>query len=123
MGWSMAGCGALLYAEEHPELFRAVTAGGPALWTTPSATAPGAFDGPADYRRWNVFDRVDRLGSMTVRVDCGTHDPFLTADRAFVARLPSAHRGSFTPGFHDLAYWRRVAPAQVATIGAALRTP
>ena len=57
---------------------------------------------------------------MTVRVDCGTHDPFLHADRAFAAQLPARPAGTFTAGFHDFAYWRSIAPAQIDTITAAL---
>jgi pimeloyl-ACP methyl ester carboxylesterase len=120
MGWSMGGYGALLFASERPDLFRAVAAGSAALWTTPRATAPGAFDSASDYERWNVFDRTERLAGLTVRVDCGSHDPFLAADRTFANRLPPPRLGTFTSGFHDAAYWRSIAPAQIATINTAL---
>jgi hypothetical protein len=36
------------------------------------------------------------------------------------SRLPHQNPGSFGEGFHDAAYWRSVAPAQIATIGKAL---
>ena len=120
LGWSMGGYGALLFAEQRPELFRVVAVGSPALWTTAGAPPPGPFDGPADYKRWNVYDHIDRLTDITVRVDCGIHDPFLHADREFVARLPASHPGSFTAGFHDFPYWRSIGPAQIDTIIAAL---
>jgi hypothetical protein len=42
------------------------------------------------------------------------------ADAAFAARLPHADQGSFGSGFHDDAYWRSVAPAQIATIAQSL---
>jgi pimeloyl-ACP methyl ester carboxylesterase len=121
MGWSMGGYGALLFAEQHPEQFRVVAVGSPALWTTANAVPSGPFDGAADYHRWNVYDQVDRLSGLTIRIDCGTHDPFLHADREFAARLPAGHPASFTPGFHDFPYWRSVAPAQIDTIVSALR--
>ncbi|MCU1457901.1 MAG: putative esterase [Actinomycetia bacterium] len=120
LGWSMGGYGALLAAEHAPDRFAAVAAASPALWTTPGATAAIAFDGSADYHRNDVFAGMDRLAAMTVRIDCGTDDPFHDADAEFAARLPHANRGRFSSGFHDDAYWRSVAPAQIATIANAL---
>jgi S-formylglutathione hydrolase FrmB len=121
LGWSMGGYGGLLAAERVPERFRAVAAASPALWTSPGATAAGAFDGAADYHRFDVFADTARLAALVVRVDCGRGDPFFQADSQFVARLPPGHQGSFGPGFHDVAYWRSIAGAQVATIAAAFR--
>lgn len=121
LGWSMGGYGSLLAAERSPERFRAVAAASAALWTSASDTAPGAFDDAADYHRYDVFADTNRLAGIVIRVDCGTGDPFLRADTQFAARLPPGHQGSFGPGFHDAAYWRSIAPAQVATIAAAFR--
>jgi aminodeoxyfutalosine deaminase len=56
-GISMGGYGALLLASRYPG-FCAVGVQSPALWTSPGATAPGAFDDAADYGRNDVF----RLG-------------------------------------------------------------
>jgi hypothetical protein len=120
LGWSMGGYGALLAAEAAPERFRVVAATSPALWTSPGSTAPGAFDSPADYHRHDVYAAVNRLASLTVRVDCGTSDPFYAATRKFVAELRPAPQGSFGPGFHDAAYWRSVAPGQIETINKVL---
>jgi S-formylglutathione hydrolase FrmB len=122
LGWSMGGYGALLIAERHPAMFRSVTAVSPALWTSPGATAPGAFDSPADYRRYDVFAGTERLDSLAVRVDCGTGDPFFQSTRQFVTRLPAGHRGGFEPGSHTPTYWRSVAPAEIVTIADAFRT-
>ena len=121
LGWSMGGYGALLAAETAPGRFRAVAAASPALWLSPAGTAPGAFDGPEDYQRHDVFRGEARLAGLTVRVDCGRGDPFYPADRAFLARLTTPGQGSFGQGYHDASYWRSVAPAQVATITTALR--
>jgi S-formylglutathione hydrolase FrmB len=121
LGWSMGGYGALLAAETVPERFKAVAVASPALWTSPGATAPGAFDSPADYHRFDVFAGAGHLAGLAVRVDCGTSDPFYAADRHFVAALPPGHQGGFGPGSHNATYWRSLAPAQVATIAAALR--
>jgi enterochelin esterase-like enzyme len=122
LGWSMGGYGALLAAERSPEMFRAVAAASPALWTSASRTAPGAFDDPADYRSHDVFAGVDHLAPLTVRVDCGTSDPFLQADKQFAARLQPQHQGSFGPGGHNAGYWHQIAPGQIATIMAAFQS-
>jgi S-formylglutathione hydrolase FrmB len=120
LGWSMGGYGALLAAEREPDRFAVAVASSPALWTSPGDTPAIAFDGEDDYRRNDVYAGVDRLESLVARVDCGTDDPFFGAASAFAARLPHPNPGSFTEGFHDDAYWRSVASAQVATIGDAL---
>jgi enterochelin esterase-like enzyme len=120
LGWSMGGYGSLLAAEQSTGRFFAVTVASPALWTSPGQTAPGAFDGAADYHRFDVFAGQQRLSGLAVRVDCGTGDPFYRATRRFVSGLPSGYQGSFGRGFHDPAYWRSVAPAQVTTIAQAL---
>ena len=123
LGWSMGGYGALLAAETDPSRFRTVCAASPALWTSPGSTAAGAFDSPADYHRNDVYEQTARLASMTVRVDCGTSDPFYASVRKFVAELPTKPRGTFGRGFHDAAYWRSIARAQMTTISRALRSP
>jgi enterochelin esterase-like enzyme len=120
LGWSMGGYGALLAAETVPARFAAVAAASPALWTSAGASAPGAFDSSDDYRRHDVYAGAAKLATVTVRVDCGTSDPFYAADKRFVATLHPPSPGSFGPGFHDPAYWRSVAPAQIATITQAL---
>jgi alpha-beta hydrolase superfamily lysophospholipase len=120
LGWSMGGYGSLLAAETAPGRFFAVSVASPALWTSPGLTAPGAFDDAADYHRFDVFGREQLLAPLTVRVDCGMSDPFYQATRHFVAGLPLGHQGSFGLGSHTPAYWRSVAPAQVATIARAL---
>jgi S-formylglutathione hydrolase FrmB len=120
LGWSMGGYGALLVAERASDRFFAVAAASPALWTSPGQTAPGAFDSPADFYRFDVFTGEQHLADLRVRVDCGTSDHFYPAARRFVAGLPPGHQGSFGPGFHEASYWRSVAPAQVTTIAQAL---
>ncbi|MDP1793453.1 MAG: alpha/beta hydrolase-fold protein [Acidimicrobiales bacterium] len=120
MGWSMGGYGALLAAERHPDMYRAVVAASPALFRSFADSADGAFDDAADFRRHDVFAGVDSLSDTVVRIDCGTGDPFVGAARSLAELLPKANPGRFSRGFHDAAYWRSVAPAQVRTIAAAL---
>jgi S-formylglutathione hydrolase FrmB len=119
MGWSMGGYGALLSAENHPGMYKAVVGSSPALFPSAAASSPGAFDNPADYLRNDVFLGIASLKGSVVRIDCGTNDPFVPTARSFAARLPAPNPGGFSYGFHDEAYWRSVAPAQVATVAAA----
>jgi enterochelin esterase-like enzyme len=119
MGWSMGGYGALLAAERASGQFRAVAPASPALWLTPGATAPGAFDSPADFYANDVFTGVAKLRAMKVAVFCGEQDPFYLATRHLVSLMHYPHEARFAPGGHDDAYWRSVVPAQLRAIGAA----
>lgn len=119
MGWSMGGYGALLAAERATRRFRAVAPASPALWLTPGATAPGAFDSASDFYANDVFAAIGRLRVMKVAVFCGTGDPFYAATRHLVDLMTYPHEARFGPGGHDDAYWSSVAPAQLRAIGAA----
>ena len=116
MGWSMGGYGALLAAERDRNAFVAVAPTSPALWLRPGDTAPGAFDSSADFYANNVFDYVERLAGMTIAVACGTGDPFYGATRHLVAQMDYPHTALFGAGYHDSAYWRSVAPAQLRAL-------
>lgn len=123
MGWSMGGYGALLAAERAPDRFVGVAPASPALWLSPSATAPGAFDSPADFYANDVFRDVGALRHMAVAVACGTGDPFYTATRHLVAEMAFPHLADFGPGYHDAAYWRSVAPTQLRALAPVLARP
>lgn len=118
-GFSMGGYGALLAAERAAghagsNLFKAVTVASPALWVQPSATAPGAFDSPADFYANDVYNSVDLLRSLPVRLDCGLEDPFYAATRTLSALMAWPHDAVYRSGAgHTAGYWRSVAPAQM----------
>ena len=115
-GWSMGGYGALLAAERRPDVFCAVCAASPAIWTSYEAMMRGprdAFDSAADFAANDVFAGIPRLRHTAVRVDCGTADPFYPYVREFVAAIPWHVAGGFATGGHNAGYWRRVAPKQV----------
>lgn len=113
LGWSMGGYGALLLGGR---LGRARTAAicavSPALWLSPGATPPGAFDGADDFSANSVFG-TPALRSIPIRVDCGDSDPFCEATRQFVAQLPSPPSGGFSPGGHDESFWSAQLPAEL----------
>lgn len=120
MGWSMGGYGALLAAERARKGFVAVAPASPAIWLTPGATAPGAFDGPADFYANDVFQDLSTLSGMAVAVACGTSDPFYATTRTLVSRMNYPHTDLFGPGFHDANFWAGVAPSQLQAIAPAL---
>lgn len=114
LGWSMGGYGALLLgARLGPARTRAICAVSPALWTSAGAAAPGAFDGAEDYAANSVWG-LPELGSIPIRIDCGTSDPFSSATQQFIAQLPTPPAGGFSPGGHDSGFWSSQLPAEIA---------
>lgn len=113
LGWSMGGYGALLLgARLGPARTAAICAVSPALWLSPGAAAPGAFDGPADFAANSVFG-LPVLGAIPLRVDCGYDDPFYAATERFIAGLPTSPAGGFAPGGHDSGFWSSQLPAEI----------
>ena len=114
LGWSMGGYGALLLGSRlGPARTAAICAVSPALWTSPGAAAPGAFDDAADYADNSVWG-MPELGAIPIRIDCGTGDPFAAATRGFIAQLPSPPAGGFSPGGHDSGFWSSQLPAEIS---------
>ena len=118
-GYSMGGYGALLAAERgattgSANFFKGVAASSPALWTEASGTAPGAFDSANDFYANDVFTGVAALGSLRVRLDCGTLDPFYQATQQLSGLITWPHLAVFRPwATHTSGFWRSVAPAQM----------
>lgn len=114
LGWSMGGYGALLLGGRlGTARTAAICAVSPALWSSPSAAAPGAFDGAADYAANSVWG-LPALGSIPIRIDCGDNDPFYAATKQFIAQLPNPPAGGFSPGGHDAGFWSAQLPAEIA---------
>lgn len=113
MGWSMGGFGALLVASDLGAVrVRSVVAVSAALWLKAARTPAVAFDGRADFDAHTIFGRIRRLDGMPLRIDCGTDDPFVGANRQLAARLPAAQH-HFTAVAHDAAFWSSRAPEQL----------
>lgn len=105
LGWSMGGYGAMLLGSRlGPQRTAAICAVSPALWTSPGAAAPGAFDGAADYDANSVWG-LPALGVIPLRIDCGNDDPFSSATQQFIAQLPTPPSGGFSPGGHNASFW------------------
>jgi hypothetical protein len=116
LGWSMGGYGGLLLGGRlGAARTAAICAVSPALWLSPGAAAPGAFDGPDDWSANSVFG-MPALASIPIRVDCGDSDPFYGATRQFVAGLPNPPSGGFSPGGHDATFWNAQLPGELTWI-------
>lgn len=113
-GISMGGFGAYDLAIQYLGHFCAVGGHSPALWFDGGETAPGAFDGAADFDRNDVVGTAQSdpgaFGEIPIWNDYGSDDPFRVYDEGFVAALRSggadlsAHSWR---GGHDNAYWDR----------------
>jgi enterochelin esterase-like enzyme len=114
MGWSMGGYGALLLGcRLGPQRTAGICAVSPALFMSFAGSVPGAFDSYDDWKKNTVLG-VPALASIPLRVDCGTSDRFCPATRQFVAQLRTPPSGGFSPGGHDVSYWRQQLPAELA---------
>lgn len=108
LGWSMGGYGALLAGQLHPGAFTSVVAASPAVFRSHGDAAPGAFDGPDDFRAHDVLAGLDRLDGLRVRIDCGRDDPFASVSRHMLDGTDAA--GGIHDGFHEDGLWRSLAP-------------
>ncbi|MGE2834358.1 alpha/beta hydrolase [Mycobacterium sp. SMC-4] len=116
LGWSMGGYGAMLLGSRlGVGRTAAVCAVSPALWTSPGAAAPGAFDNADDYAANSVWG-LDELNRIPLRIDCGDADPFAGATRQFIAQLSTPPAGGFSPGGHNAAFWSAQLSSQLSWI-------
>jgi enterochelin esterase-like enzyme len=116
MGWSMGGYGSLLLgAKLGPSQVAGICAISPALYTSYAGSAPGAFDSYDDWVQ-NSVNGLPALSQIPLRVDCGVGDRFYFATKQFVSQLKKPPAGSFSPGGHDVDYWRGQLPGELAWI-------
>jgi enterochelin esterase-like enzyme len=114
MGWSMGGYGALrLGAKLGPSRTAGICAISPALYTSYTDSAPGAFDSYDDWMANSVVG-LPALSQIPLRVDCGTFDRFYPATRQFVSQLKTPPAVSFTVGGHDMTWWRMQLPGELS---------
>jgi putative esterase len=104
-GISMGGYGALLLGSRDRR-FCAVGVQSPALWTSPGATAPGAFDDAQDYGRNDVYKLK---APHPLWIALGASDPFYDATLTYAHR--AGVRAHVSPGGHDSTFWDAHTPA------------
>lgn len=124
IGWSMGGHGALLVAQERRDLASAAVALSPAVWPSYDAALSGhdyTYDSATDWQRYGVFQRLDELDGVAVRVDCGDADPFAPTARQLLARIPGVV-GGIEEGCHDDGFWRRRTPTALRFLAEHLQT-
>ena len=117
MGISMGGYGALLLAEKYPDLFGAVAAISPAVWTSyPQARQanPGAYASAAAFAAGNVVTHAAALGRRPVRVASGYGDPFYPGVQALARALPPGAVVAVGPGCHDGSFFTAQEPPSLA---------
>jgi hypothetical protein len=97
-----------LLAEKYPDLFAAVAAISPAVWTSyPQARQanPGAYASAAAFAAGDVITHAAALGRRPVRVAAGYDDPFYRGVRALVRALPPGAVVAVGPGCHDGSFF------------------
>ena len=119
-GLSMGGYGALLAALTYPQVFGSANSHSGALDIGRQIAA--GRDGPVSEREFRQIFGESPTGSKhdllavaarckaggvvpTVRIDCGTEDFLLDANRRVHAALPIEHEYAEHPGGHNWAYW------------------
>ena len=123
MGISMGGYGALLLAEKYPDLFAAVAAISPAIWTSyPQARQanPGAYASAAAFAAGDVVTHAAALGRRPVRVASGSGDPFYPGVQALSRALPPGAAVALGPGCHDRSFFAAQEPPSLAFLAARL---
>jgi enterochelin esterase-like enzyme len=120
VGESMGGYGALLLAEEHPDMVAAVATISPAVWTTYSDSQnanPDAFTSATDFADHDVITHASALRGIPVRVASGRDDPFHPYVEVLKQALPAGSRVLFPPGVHDNTFFGSQAVPSLAFVG------
>jgi enterochelin esterase-like enzyme len=120
LGISMGGYGAILLAEKRPELFGAVAAIAPAIWTSYSqarAVNPGAYASAAAFASADAVTHASALGGVAVRVASGVDDPFHPGVEALAKTLPPGAVVDISPGCHTGSFFAQQEPASLEFLG------
>ena len=116
IGISMGGYGAILLAEKHPELFGAVAAIGPAIWTSYAqarAVNEGAYVSAAAFAAADAVTHARALARVPVRLASGTDDPFHPGVEALVEVLPPGAVVDIARGCHTGSFFAQQEPASL----------
>lgn len=117
MGISMGGYGALLLAERNPNMFSAVAAISPAIWTSYDQARKAnssAYASASDFSADDAVTQASRLAGVPVRVTSGVDDPFNPGVRALGLALPPGSMVDFPKGCHDRSFFLEQEPPSLA---------
>jgi S-formylglutathione hydrolase FrmB len=120
MGISMGGYGALLLAEKHPDLFTAVAAISPAVWTTYAQARganAGAYASASDFESDDAVTHASSLAKTPVRVASGLDDPFHPGVVALARALPKSAVVELSEGCHTGSFFTAQEPLSLAFLG------
>jgi enterochelin esterase-like enzyme len=120
IGISMGGYGALLFAEKYPQMFAAVAAISPAVWTSYAqarAVNAGAYASAGAFAAADAVTHAGALRGVAVRVATGLGDPFLPGVRALARRLPPDAVVRFARGCHSGPFFQSQLPPSLAFLG------
>jgi pimeloyl-ACP methyl ester carboxylesterase len=124
MGISMGGYGALLFAE-RTDVFSAVAAISPAIWTSydqARSVNHRAYSSAANFAANDVVTHASELGTLPVRVACGDDDPFHPGVVALTNQLPSSDVVVVANGCHTSAFFVAQQPPSLAFLANSLAT-
>jgi len=117
LGTSMGGYGAILFAEKFPQLFRAVAAISPAVWTSyaqASGVNAAAYASPAAFAAADVVTHTRALTGIPVRVASGNDDPFHPGVVALAKALPPGSVVELSAGCHSGSFFLEQTPPSLA---------
>jgi enterochelin esterase-like enzyme len=120
LGISMGGYGAVLMGEKHPQLFSAIAAISPAIWTTYAeahGANPGAYTSAADFAANDAVTHASSLAGLPVRVASGDDDPFFPGVEALVQALPPGATIELSKGCHSGPFFTSQEPPSLAFLG------
>jgi alpha-beta hydrolase superfamily lysophospholipase len=117
MGISMGGYGAILMAERHPGMARAVAAISPAIWTTYAqarSVNTGAYASAEAFAADDAVTHAAALSGVAVRIGSGDSDPFHPGVEALARVLPAGSTVRFSAGCHTAPFFVSQEPPSLA---------
>ena len=120
MGISMGGYGTILLAEKYPDLFSAVAAISPAIWTTydeANGANAGAYSSREAFRSDDALTHVGTLAGLPVCIASGTDDPFHPGVVALADVVPSSTTVIIAAGCHTDPFFISQEPPSLRFLG------
>jgi len=114
---STGGYGAIMLAEQYPDLISAVAAISPAIWTSYSgaySANAGAYASTRAFRTYDAVTHASAQAGIPVRVASGDQDPFRPGVDALIQALPTGAVVDISHGCHTDPFFRSQEPPSLA---------